>query len=109
MSLRPNGLANLLVEFLLFVRVGGQVVQQEGGSGASGVYPSHHHVHRHHEWYWRVSAALSEQFSNDGLAVLRHVVHCVFDVLGADVELFFSQSGGQNILKNISIFVTSIT
>ena len=93
MSLGSNGLTNLLVELLLFVRVGGQVIQQEGGSGAGSVDASHHHIHRHDEGYRRVSAALSKQFSNDRLAVLRHVVYCVLDVLGADVELFFSQPG----------------
>ena len=93
MSLSSDGLTDLLVELLLFVRVGGQVIQEEGGGGPSGVNASHHHVHRHHEGYWRVSAALSKKFGNDSLAVLRHLVYCVLDVLGADVELFFCQPG----------------
>ena len=43
----PHRLPDLLVQQLLLLRVGGQLVEQEGGGGPGRVDPGHHGVHGH--------------------------------------------------------------
>ena len=61
----PHRVPDLLVQQLLLLRVGGQLVEQEGGGGPGGIDPGHHGVHGHGGRYFRVVSALVKKFLQD--------------------------------------------
>ena len=90
-----DGVHDLPVQQLLLVRVGGQVVEEEGGGAARGVHPGHHRVHRHDGGDVSVVAAPHEHLLHHAqlpvpgtllAAVPVKLVCCLVDVLAAQTE-----------------------